>query len=665
MVGMPSGELQCRPDKKRPWPPRFLNRTGPVFPSTGSGNPPMFAVDVAVQLPINRHRQSPFCNTIRVLRKQPPFPDSHTMPSDTTSGTRPDAPAETPVTAIGSPELRLWPAWLIAVMQIAALILTVTPSIQNLTRFLFMMAGPLVAGLLFSAWLLLASRLRWKEKLALAAAGVACPAVASQISVPEEALRTTMWIYGVPLAIVFVTLALTVWQANTRRCAIAILLLCFGWGSFAFLRNEGFDGDYYAELRWRWSPRHEDTLPELRPESAPSTASLFESARDTASWTQFRGPGGNGGSDEDIAPLDWTRQPPKELWRIPIGPGWGSFAFHQGRLFTQEQRGDKEHLSCYAAADGRLIWTHSDETRFSEVVSGAGPRSTPNVSDGLVYALGGRGLLTCVREQDGELVWQRDLVADFQAPIPMWGFSGSPLIHNRRLIIFAGGPADHGLISLDATTGQRLWGFASTDMNYTTARPMTFDGGECLVFCDSRGVHGIEPETGERLWTFMPSLWKGPAMVDPQQISATGLIVGLGDGIGMARLDVVRADDQWTVTEVWKSTKLRPSFNDSVVLNDCVFGFNQAVFSCIDLTTGERKWQGGRYGFGQALLIRKAGQIVVAAENGDAVLLQATPDKLTEMARVPVLNDKTWNHPIMAGNRLFLRNGKSAVCLQL
>jgi outer membrane protein assembly factor BamB len=382
-------------------------------------------------------------------------------------------------------------------------------------------------------------------------------------------------------------------------------------------------------------------------------------------WSQYRGPEGNGASDEEIAPLDWSKNPPKELWRISIGPGWGSFAYNNQKLFTQEQRGEKEHVTCYSAADGRPIWTHADETRFNEVVSGAGPRSTPSVANGHVYALGGTGLLTCLNELDGTVVWQKNLVTDFGAPIPMWGFSSSPLILDDKLIIFAGGPGTNGLLALECATGSTLWGFPSTDMNYTTARPMTLCGQSIVVFCDGKGTHAIDPKDGSAIWTFKPELWKGPAMVDPQQIGPESLLVGLGDGVGTARLEISKTDERWTVTEAWSSTKLRPSFNDSVVFDNGVYGFNQAIFSCIDAKTGERKWQGGRYGFGQAVLLKKAGQILVAAENGDLVLLQATPEKLTELSRLPMLNDKTWNHPIVAGKRLFLRNGKTAVCLQL
>mgnify|MGYP003336734770 FL=1 len=115
---------------------------------------------------------------------------------------------------------------------------------------------------------------------------------------------------------------------------------------------------------------------------------------------------------------------------------------------------------------------------------------------------------------------------------------------------------------------------------------------------------------------------------------------------------------------LFRSKRLRPSFNDSVIHEGAIYGFNQNVFSCIDAETGERRWQGGRYGFGQAVLLPESDCILVAAENGDAVLLK-TGSSLLELGRIPLLNDKTWNHPIVVGNKAYLRNGRTAVCLDL
>jgi outer membrane protein assembly factor BamB len=556
--------------------------------------------------------------------------------------------------------LRLWPAWLIVVAQTIALMVVTTPSIQNVIRFLCLMAGPLLASLLFSGWLLFASRLARREKAGIAVAGLVCPLAVAFFSVHESALWTTLWVYGVPLAIVLVTVALTVLGRHRRRAFGAVLLLGLGWSVFLLLRNEGFDGSYHPGFAWRWSPGHEATLRPLAILPDPVAP-----VPDGLVWPQFRGPNGNGAVADDLPRLNWPVAKPKELWRIPIGLGWSSFAYDQGRLYTQEQRGGNECITCYSAQTGAPLWSHADASRFAETVSGAGPRSTPSVAAGLVYALGGNGLLTCLEAAAGKPVWQRDLAAELQAPVPMWGFSGSPLVLGDKLIVYAGGAGDNGLLALDRQTGKTLWGFASADMNYTTPRAMVLDGQECIVFCDRRGVHALAPADGKPLWTCLPKNWQGPGMIDPQQVSPTSLIVALGDGVGLARLEVKSLNGQWRIEETWSSDQLGPSFNDFVVLDGHLYGFDQARFSCLDAGTGVRKWQGNDYGFGQAVLLKTSAQILIVAENGDVVLVPATPQRFSEIARLPVLNDKTWNHPIVVGNRLFLRNGKTAVCLQL
>lgn len=572
--------------------------------------------------------------------------------------------------------VRLWPAWVIAAAMVVVLVVTVTSSIANRPRFFVMMGGPLVGALMFSLWVLFASRLFWSEKLLLALAGLIWPLVAGAVSVPESALRTAMWVHGIPLAIFAVTAGLSYCSYQPFRTRVAIVLLGLGWLSFGLVRNEGFDGEYYPEFVWRWSARHEDTLSDLSATKANTAAAPVKTGEVVvaAAWPQFRGPAGDGSAAGEFRIADWKTTPPKERWRIAVGPGWSSFVYDQGQLFTQEQRNEKEFLTCYSAADGSIIWSHADENRFDEVVSGAGPRSTPSVAGGRVFAMGGRGLLTCVQESDGTVVWQRNVVKEFGATVPMWGFSGSPLVVDGLVVIFAGGNDNNGWMAFSAQTGEKVWGIASEQMNYTTARVMTLIHKRCLVFCDSRGVHGVDVASGSTLWTHKPADWNGTPMVDVQQLGPSSLLVALGDGIGVSRVDLqgltqpidnIDVSTQWSFQDAWTSRQLRPAFNDSLIVGDAIYGFNQAVFSCIDAKTGKRLWQGGRYGFGQAVLLKDAGCIVVAAENGDAVLLKANAQRLEELGRISVLEDKTWNHPIAVGNCVFLRNGKVAVCLEL
>lgn len=587
-----------------------------------------------------------------------------------------NTPFAAPTEASGAPAAVLWPAWLISLGLTAALVLTVTPSIANKPRFFLMMGGPLAGGFLFSVWLLFLSRLRWSDRLRLAGLGVILPFAAGFVSDSGPALRTAMWIYGVPLAVFTITAGLSYARRRRQGWRWAAGLLAAGWFSFALVRNEGFDGEYFPEFAWRWSAEHESTLPLLGSKSSQLTDPAGAAAASgsvppvadadlPAAWPGYRGPFGDGSADDAVGKLDWQVTPPEVLWKIPVGPAWSSFAWHNGRLFTQEQRREEECITCYSADDGSLIWSQASASRFTEVVSGAGPRSTPTVHGGRVFAMGGRGLLTCLNVSDGGVVWQKDLPQSIGARVPMWGFSGSPFPVGNRVVVFADGDGVNGLIAVDAATGEIVWGFESHGMNYTTVRDFELCGQRCLVFCDGRGVHGLNADSGAEIFSYRPTKWNAGPMVDPQQLGPRSLLVSLGDGVGLCRLDLEYSGGTWKVAESWSTSRLRPSFNDSLVHHGNIYGFNQDLLCCADAATGELRWRGKRYGFGQAVLLRNAGCILLAAENGDAVLIKANPDGFEEMGRIPVLDDKTWNHPIVVGDRAYMRNGRTAAAVSL
>ncbi len=534
---------------------------------------------------------------------------------------------------------------------------------------MLMLGGPVLGGLLFSVWVLFGSRLSGREKGLLALAAVVLPGISALLTLPGMATRSTLIIYGLPLAVVAVVVALSFKARSPQRVGWATGLMAIVWSLFPAIRNDGFDGDYYPELTWRLAPIHEQTLPELQ-SPLDTTASSIASPdwAQGQNWLTFRGPQGNGSVDDLLSDRDWQSSPPKELWRIDIGPGWSSFAYHEGRLLTQEQRGEMEHTSCYAAEDGRLLWSHGDPVRFEEVVSGAGPRGTPTVASGRVYTMGSRALLTCLDEETGTVIWQRNLEKDVSAKVPQWAFSGSPLVLENLVIIFAGGSGDNGLLAVDSQTGQTVWTFstAGESENYTTARFIRLADVDSLVFCDNQGVHALEPKSGSPLWNYKPGQWSNSMkMVDPQALDQTRLLVSLGDGVGLCCLQVQREDAKWNISETWTTTQLRPSFNDSLVLGDLIFGFNQNIFGCIDAKTGLRLLHFWRYGFVQAFLLYNSCTILVASEKGELVMLKAQPEKLEVLQKLPVLDGKTWNHPIVVGDRLFMRNAKAAVCLQL
>ena len=445
------------------------------------------------------------------------------------------------------------------------------------------------------------------------------------------------------------------------RLALVMGALVLAFGVLGLVRFSGFTGAYLPELAWRWSASHEERLAS----GTTGRAGRLRFEDSGAEWPGFRGPRRDGTVQGLTAALDWQASPPRELWRIDVGPAWSSFAYAAGRLFTQEQRGEQEVISSYDPENGELIWQVGHSARFSEVVSGAGPRATPAFADGKVFALGATGLLSALDANSGELIWQRDLVAEVKAFLPVWGFSGSPLVAGDAVIVYAGGEDDNGLLAYDAASGEVVWRIASQGMNFSSAQLVRLGDQELVLFADGTGLMALEPSNGSVAWRFKPSEWGGPPIVQAQQIGANDVVVPLGDGTGVARIQATFQDGEWSVRELWSSRGLKPSFNDFVFHDGFLYGFDQNIFACVDAETGERQWKRGRYGFGQVVLLADSSQMILTAEKGDVVLLAADPDQHTELGRIPVLGGKTWNHPAVVGDRLIVRNGRQAVSLAL
>jgi outer membrane protein assembly factor BamB len=565
-----------------------------------------------------------------------------------------------------STALRIWPAFAILLIQLVTVALTVTPAINNAMRFGFMMLGPAICLLLFVGWLFLFSRLRWGDRFASFLGLIISAVVAGQLIDPS--MGVTLWIYGVPLAMMLTTAALWLgqrWSPSMRSMSVLAVAAC-GWSIFLAGRMEGFDGSYWPELRWRWSESSEVALSTKAASSSKTsdvTTPLLEA--DETDWPGFRGRTRDGHVRLSTIPTDWDAAPLQELWRISVGPAWSSFAAVGDRLFTQEQRGDNELVVCYAADSGSEIWRHADASRFSEVVSGAGPRATPTFSNGRIYTLGARAILNCLDAGSGELQWQRDLMSELDAPLPIWGFSASPIVIDDVVIVYAGASNGRGLVGYDASSGEPKWHIEGSSMNYSSPQLVTLCDQQLVLLASTSKIIAVDPASGEVIWEYKHDGQRGMAIVQPQQINSKSVIVPFGDGGGVARIDVELVENAWRVTERWTTQQLKPSFNDFVYYDEHLYGFDQHIFTCIDTETGTRRWKRGRYGFGQVILFEEQGLLLVTTEKGELVLLEANPERHIELSRIQALSGKTWNHQIVSGNRLIVRNGAEAVCYDL
>lgn len=468
--------------------------------------------------------------------------------------------------------------------------------------------------------------------------------------------------------------------AGARRATLGAMIVV-GCGMFGLLRTEGVSAAGRSAFAWRWSRTPEQKLlaqtaaeaapppvaaPAGSPAPAPGAATAAPSSRVAArtggGWPGFRGPRRDAVVTGVRIRTDWASSPPVRLWRRPVGPGWSSFAVGEGLVYTQEQRGDSEVVTCYDEATGKPVWTHRDTARFWESNAGAGPRGTPALHEGRVYAFGATGIVNALDARNGAVVWTRNAAADAGVKIPTWGFASSPLTLDDIVIVAVAGR----LAAYDGATGDPRWLGPDGGTSYSSPHLLTIDGAAQAVLLSNDGAVSVAPSNGKALWKHA---WRGSSILQPALTGDGGVLLAAisdgGGGIGTRRLAVTRVADEWTVREVWTTNGLKPYFNDFVVHDGHAFGFDGSILACIDLEDGKRKWKGGRYGNGQLLLLGDQDVLLVLSEEGELALVGATPGQFTEIARFPAIEGKTWNHPVLAGDILLVRNDREMAAFRL
>jgi hypothetical protein len=622
--------------------------------------------------------------------------------------------------------LRLWPGVVIVIVQwlIAFGVPVIAPNAElfGLPLGLLAVLAGVVGGLAIVVWWVFFSRAPWSERVGaiiLIIVAVFATRLVVHESIAGAGMGMLLYISSIPylcLALVAGAVASRHLSDGARRAALAaaILLACAPW---TLLRTAGISGAG-SEFHWRWTPTPEQRLltqahdgpldsargelkasapapaatetpeeplaaragdkaalpaapavsetPKQRrvakagdePEALPSTPAAVKKRAD---WPGFRGPDRDSVVRGVRINTDWSTSPPVEMWRRPIGPGWSSFAVRGDLLYTQEQRGDDEVVSCYKVTTGKPVWRHRDNVRFWESNGGAGPRGTPTLSNDRVYTFGATGILNALDAGSGAVVWSRNVASDADKKVPTWGFSSSPLVVDDDVIVAASGK----LAAYDLATGNPRWFGPARSGSYSSPQLATIDGVAQILMLSGDGATSVAPANGTVLWEHA---WPGGAIVQPA-LTADGDVlinsIAMTGGIGIRRIAVAHGPGGWKVEERWTSTGLKPYFNDFVVHKGHAFGFDGSILSCIDLKDGERKWKGGRYGNGQLVLLPDEDLLLVLSEEGELALVKATPDQFTEVARFKAIEGKTWNHPVLVGDVMLVRNGEEMAAFRL
>ena len=376
-------------------------------------------------------------------------------------------------------------------------------------------------------------------------------------------------------------------------------------------------------------------------------------------WTDFRGPNRDGHYDQQPIRTDWPSDGPPELWRIKVGGGYASVVIAEARIFTIEQRRGQEVVAAYSLDSGRELWAHGWQAFFQER-RGDGPRATPTWNEGKVYALGGEGELRCLDATTGELIWKHDILRGNDAHNLVWGMSASVLVVDDKVIALPGGTDDDSIVAYDKLTGDTLWKSLSDQQAYTAPMLVTLAGRRQLLIVSAERMVGIAVEDGALLWEYPWSTYDGINASQPLVIDENHVFISAAYGHGSALVKLTQAADGFQAKEVWKNLHMKNKFNSSVLYEGYVYGLDEAILACVNPRTGELQWKGGRYGYGQVLLA--SGHLIVLTENGDLVLVKATPESHQEVARFSALRGKTWNHPALADGRLIVRNQTEMAC---
>ncbi len=406
-------------------------------------------------------------------------------------------------------------------------------------------------------------------------------------------------------------------------------------------------------------------------------------------FAQFLGPDRNGSVRNITLADSWDSQAPEIAWTIEVGEGWSGFAIVGNYAFTQEQRDDRELVVCYQIESGRQVWVYSSVRRHEDLsaMGRVGPRATPTVVEGKLYAVSGTGVLDCLDATSGKLIWSvdvPDLVGIEQVPRVngrgleytqessslTWGRSTSPLIYQDIVIVPAGGSVGGDavtMIAFDRETGDERWRGGQRTVSYGSPTLIEVTGKTQVCLITEDHAVGHDPKTGQELWSHS---WPGHSDGDASCSQVTRLddsllLLSKGYGVGGQVIRVVNDDDQWTTDTVYTNSRvLKTKMTNPVIFQGHAYCLSDGFLECTQVPQLKRCWKKrGRFGNGQLLLV--GDKLLVHAEYGTLHLVAANPEKFQELGKCETVDGVCWNTIALSGDRLLVRSELEAAMIRV
>jgi len=385
------------------------------------------------------------------------------------------------------------------------------------------------------------------------------------------------------------------------------------------------------------------------------TTLISSSVALAADWPNWRGPNHDGISPEKGFIKTWT-DAPKVLWDNSIGSAFSSFTAVANKVYTCGTKNKQQVLFCFEADTGKVVWKKAFEKELKDRQGGDGTRATPTVHQGHVYIIGGHGLLTCFNAKTGKEIWKKQLNKK-----PHWGYSGSVLIEGDMAVVPAGGD-DGAILALNKNTGEVIWRCANDKPGYSTPYPFTFQNNR-YIFCFAAKAGIIADaksgkEVGRIPWeTSYDVNASAPIYHDGHLFLSTGYKTGCA----LFKLSMV--NNELSAKEVWRSKVLMTKFRSCILHNGVLYSGDQRGLRCVDFKTGKEFW--GDNGLRHSSIVLADGHLIVLTEKGRLMIAKASPKEFKPMAEAQILSGRCWTVPTIYDNKLYLRNLKKAVCLDL
>jgi outer membrane protein assembly factor BamB len=398
-----------------------------------------------------------------------------------------------------------------------------------------------------------------------------------------------------------------------------------------------------------------------------------------ADWPQWLGPDRDGTSTEKITP--WKGEL-KALWKQPVGPGHSSPVIVGGKVYLHAQVKGKEEesLTAFDAKTGKQLWeTSYSRTRFFSPF-GTGPQATPTVAGGRVFTFGATGILTAFDAGSGGKVWQFETQKEFKSPPLFFGAASSPLVDGDNVVINAGDkggkqPSDEGnsVVAFSRDKGAVVWKKLDDKASYSSGVVLGKGDDRQLVFFTQRGLRGLAPKDGAKLWEFPLVDRLNESSTTPVQ--AGGLLLASSITYGMVGLKLESKEGKTTVKQVWKNPKLTCYFSTPipvgqkhvyVVTGQLAFKPVSALH-CVEVDTGKILWTRNNIGKYHAAMLRTAdNKLLLLSDLGDLVLFEPVEKEYRELARSKVVKgEQIWAHPALSEGRVYFRDEKELICLEL